>query len=76
MTDISLHIDEAQTLADVVAYYDHIRIQRPPALRAGCVVKLQAVLLLREFDLKDEWLVNVAEERNRIDVLTGTEPPV
>lgn len=68
-------MDKTQPLADIVAYHDNIRFQRLPTVRARRVVKLEAILLLGELDLKDEWLINVAEERDRVDIVTSTQSP-
>jgi hypothetical protein len=72
---ISSHVDEAEALADVVAYNHDIGLQQPPVVRAGGVEKLQPVWPPTEVDLEDERLVNVPQERNGVDVLARAEPP-
>jgi hypothetical protein len=74
-TDISLHVDKTQSLADVVADDNDVRIQQPPVLGARSVVELEPVALGRDIDRKDVRLVNVAEERDRVDVFAGPYSP-
>lgn len=74
-TDISLHVDKAQPLADVVADDNDIRIQQPPVFGAGRVVELEPVALGSQLDREDVRLVNVTEERDRVDVFAGPYSP-
>lgn len=75
VTDISLHIDKTQPLADIVAYHDDVRVQRPPVLGARCIVELQPICVAAQLDLEYKRLINVTEERDRIRVLARAESP-
>lgn len=59
-TNKTLEVDEAQALADVVAYEDQVWLQEPPAVGAGCVVELETILSSPEGDFENEGLINVS----------------
>jgi hypothetical protein len=57
-----LEVDEAETLAYVVAEDDHVRAEQAPVLGAGRVVELEAVPALAAAHFEYEGLVHVPEE--------------
>lgn len=75
---VSRHVDEAQPLADVVAYRHGVGVQEAPVVGAGGVEELQPVrLLLRaDLDLEDEGLVMVTQHWYRVDVFTRAQAAI
>lgn len=78
MTDISPDVDKTQSLADVVADDDDIRIQEAPILWTGSVKELKSIFQSPKVDVEFEWLVNVSQQRHGIGVVAcaqSTIPP-
>jgi hypothetical protein len=64
-TYCALEVDEAQPLADVVAYHHHIRVEEAPLFWTGCVICLYAVLVFAIAQLIDERLILVPQQLDR-----------
>ncbi len=60
--DHALQVEQTEALAYVIADDDQVGPEEPPALGAGRVVELEAVLALARADLKDKGLVHVSEQ--------------
>lgn len=61
-THHSLHVYQAEPLADVIADDYQVRLEESPTLRAGSVVELEAVFALARPDFEYEGLVHVSEQ--------------
>lgn len=59
-TNQSGQVQHAQSVANVIADDDHVRLEEPPVFWAGGVVELEAVVGCPGFQLEDEGLVEVA----------------
>jgi hypothetical protein len=51
---------ETESLANVEAYRDHIRLQRAPVVWRGRIKELETIILVAKLDLEDEGLINVS----------------
>lgn len=57
----TLDMDETETRRDVITEDHDMRIQECPSLGAGCIIELEAIKAIVEFDVKDEGLVAILQ---------------
>jgi hypothetical protein len=73
-----LEVDQAQPLADVVAYDDQVGTEELPVLGTGGVVKPEAVLAFAGTNLKDKGLVHISQqgyESSALEILAALADP-
>lgn len=59
-----LEVDEAESLAYVIAHDNQVGLEQPPGFGTRRIEKLKAILSLAGAYLKNEWLVDVSEKRD------------